>query len=101
MPAFEPGQNHDADRWLAAIVESSNDAIISFTHDGSIISWNPAATRMFGYSAAEIVGQPLSLLVLPEHVDEHIRIFAHAHQSKSADHVETVWARTMHRSTSS
>ena len=54
-----------ADRHRAAIVESSLDAIIVQALDGRIIDWNPGAERMFGYSAAEAVGQSLSLLLLP------------------------------------
>lgn len=54
------GQAH-----LAAIVESSSDAIVSYTMDGRIRSWNPGAERMFGYSAAEAIGQDAGLLVPP------------------------------------
>ncbi|RIH80951.1 Signal transduction histidine-protein kinase ArlS [Calidithermus terrae] len=52
-----------ASAWLAAIVESSSDAIVSFDLEGRILSWNPAAEGMFGYSAAEVVGQRLERLV--------------------------------------
>jgi len=56
----------------AAIVESSNDAIIGETLEGRIISWNPAAERLFGYSAAEIQGQPISVLLPPDHRAEEL-----------------------------
>jgi PAS domain S-box-containing protein len=54
---------------LAAIVESSEDAIVGKTLDGIITSWNPAAERLFGHSAGEAVGRPLSMLVPPDHPD--------------------------------
>jgi PAS domain S-box-containing protein len=56
----------EAQRFLAAIVESSEDAIISHTPAGLILTWNGAAERVFGYSAGEIIGQHVSLLVPPE-----------------------------------
>ena len=55
---------------LAAIVESSEDAILSKNLDGIILTWNRAAERMYGYSAAEVVGRPISLLVPPERAGE-------------------------------
>ena len=58
---------------LAATVESSNDAIISKTLDGIITSWNAGAERIFGYSAAEIVGQNIGLLFPPDRLDEELQ----------------------------
>jgi len=55
---------------LAAIVESSDAAIIGKTLDGVIVSWNPGAERIYGYKAEEMVGQPISLLVPPDAPDE-------------------------------
>ena len=59
---------------LAAIVESSIDAIISKTLDGRITSWNGAAQSMFGYSAAQAIGQPVQMMIPPERLDEEMRI---------------------------
>jgi PAS domain S-box-containing protein len=55
---------------LAAVVESSPEAIISKTVDGTIVSWNPGAERLYGYSEAEIIGKPISTIVPPGHHDE-------------------------------
>ena len=57
-------------RRLAAIVDASDDAMINKTLDGVILSWNRAAERMYGYSADEAVGRPVSMLAPPEHPDE-------------------------------
>jgi PAS domain S-box-containing protein len=61
---------------LAAIVDSSSDAIIGKTLDGRITSWNGAATAMFGYDAEEAIGQPVQMLIPPEHEAEEMRILA-------------------------
>src|SRR5712692_4168177 len=55
---------------FASIVESADDAIISTTLDGIILSWNPAAERIFGYSLEEVKGRPISILVPQERFDE-------------------------------
>jgi len=65
---------HRASQRLAAIVESSGDAIISQDLEGRITSWNPAAERMFGYAAAEVVGQPVTVIVPPERLTDERQI---------------------------
>jgi PAS domain S-box-containing protein len=63
-----------AERWLAAIVESSDDAILSMSLAGVITTWNAAATRIFGYDTTEAIGQPVSLLAWPGE-EERINLF--------------------------
>ena len=61
-------------RYLGAIVESSEDAIIGKTLDGRITSWNAGAERLYGYAAADVLGQPVSILVPYEYLDEFAKI---------------------------
>lgn len=75
---------------LAAIVASSDDAIVSKTLDGEITSWNAGATRIFGYTAEEMVGQPITRIIPPElHANEK-QILAQLRQGDRIDHYETV-----------
>jgi PAS domain S-box-containing protein len=82
-----------ASEQLATIVESSDDAILSKTLDGRILSWNPGAEKMYGYTAAEAIGQHLSFLFPPEHPDELEEILGHLKQGKRIRHLETVRLR--------
>ena len=75
---------------LAAIVQSSDDSIISRTLDGIITSWNTGAEQLFGYSAAEAVGQHISLIIPPERRMEEQQILSQLRAGKSVDHFETV-----------
>jgi PAS domain S-box-containing protein len=77
-------------RRFEAIVESSDDAIISKTLDGIITSWNPAAARMFGYSAEEILGKPISVLMPVERHDDMEAILGRIRRGERVDHYETV-----------
>ena len=70
--------------WLAAIVESSQDAIIGKDLEGRITSWNKAAERMYGYSAAEAIGKSVSMLIPPERLHEFAAI---GHQLRAGRHV--------------
>jgi PAS domain S-box-containing protein len=75
---------------MAAIVQSSDDAIIGKTLDGIITSWNPAAEGMYGYSAEEALGRPVSFLVPPERPDELMHILEKIRHGDRVDHYETV-----------
>jgi len=74
---------------LVAIVESSDDAIISKTVDGIITSWNPGAEKLFGYTAEEAVGKPVLMIVPPELASEEKEILARVVKGESTDHFET------------
>jgi PAS domain S-box-containing protein len=78
---------------LAAIVESSEDAIISKNLDGIILSWNEGAERLFGYTSEEMVGRPLSMLVPPDYPDDLPAIMARLRRGERIDHYETVRMR--------
>lgn len=78
---------------LAAIVESSDDAIISKTLDGVILTWNRGAERVFGYTASEVVGAKLSLLVPPDRADEVTTILQRVRRGERVDHFETIRRR--------
>jgi diguanylate cyclase (GGDEF)-like protein/PAS domain S-box-containing protein len=79
---------------LAAIVESSNDAIIVKDLNGIITNWNSGAERIFGYRASEIIGRSISLLIPPDRLEEENRIMKLVRRGKLADHFETVrWGK--------
>jgi PAS domain S-box-containing protein len=77
-------------RQLAAIVESASDAIIGRTLDNDIISWNPAAERMFGYTAEEAIGQPASILIPPARADEISQIMEQIKRGGRVEAFETI-----------
>jgi PAS domain S-box-containing protein len=78
---------------LAAIVESSDDAIISKTLDGTITLWNHGAEKVYGYKASEAVGQTMAMLIPPERVAEENNILAAIGRGLSVEHFETMRVR--------
>lgn len=74
---------------LAAIVESSDDAIISKNMDGIITTWNKGAEQLYGYKAEEVIGKPISILMPPEKKDDFPMIMRKLKQGKKIDHYET------------
>jgi PAS domain S-box-containing protein len=78
---------------LAAIVESSDDAIISKDLNGIVCSWNKGAERIFGYTADEVIGKPITVLMPPERINEEPGILERIRKGERIDHYETVRRR--------
>ena len=76
--------------WLTALIESADDAIISKTLDGIITSWNKGAQRIFGYTADEVIGKPVTILIPKDHEDEEPAILARLRAGKRIEHYETI-----------
>ncbi len=75
--------------WLSAIAESTDDAIIGKNLNGVVISWNKAAAGMFGFTADEIVGQPITAIIPPERLDEEALILDRVRRGERLVHFET------------
>ena len=80
----------DAPQWLAAIVEHSDDAIIGQSLDGIITSWNKSAERIFGYTASEAIGEPISLLAWPGTEEDMPQLIETIRRGERVDHYETL-----------
>src|SRR6185503_15786133 len=78
---------------FTAIVESSADAIIGKTLEGLITSWNPGAEKLFGYTAQEVLGKSMLLLVPPERSAEELEILTRIARGERVSHFETVRLR--------
>jgi PAS domain S-box-containing protein len=80
----------EAQSLLAAIVASSEDAIISKTLEGRITSWNKGAERLFGYTAGEAIGQSIMMLIPPDQRDQELTILDHIRRGERVHHLEVV-----------
>ena len=79
--------------WLSAIIESAEDAVISKSLEGIIMSWNRGAERVFGYTAEEIVGKSVTLLIPDDHIDEEPAILSRLRAGERIEHYETIRRR--------
>jgi PAS domain S-box-containing protein len=87
--ASEKDRHGERERLLSAVVESSNDAIVTKTLDGTITAWNQAAERLFGFTAAEAIGKPINIIVPPERRAEVQDILARIGRGERIEHHET------------
>ncbi len=79
--------------WLSALIDSADDAIISKTLESIITSWNKGAERIFGYTAEEVIGKPITILIPEGHSDEEPSILARLRAGERIEHYETVRVR--------
>jgi PAS domain S-box-containing protein len=91
--AYQTVVSRDASKQLAAIVESSDDAIISKNLDGIIRSWNQGAERLFGYTAEEAIGKSITFIIPADRLDEEPAILERLRKGERVDHFETVRRR--------
>lgn len=89
----EASRAQEVQNRLAAIVESSDDAVVSKDLNGIITSWNKAAEEMFGYTAIEATGQHITLIIPSDRKDEENEILAHIRRGERVDHFQTVRQR--------
>src|SRR5215204_6167931 len=85
----ERQQLFEVQQQLAAIVDGSDDAIIGKTLDGMITSWNAGATRLYGYTAAEAIGRPISILIPEDQPDELPGILSRLARGERINHFES------------
>ena len=93
LEVTERQRAQEANERLAAVVEYSDNAIISKTLDGTITSWNPAAEKLLGYSASEAVGKSMRMLSPPGRMEEESGILARIGRGEGVEHFETVRVR--------
>jgi len=83
----------EARAYVASIVDSSEDAIIGKTLEGIVVSWNRGAERIFGYTAEEVLGQPVTMLIPPDRSDEEPKNIERLRRGERIEHFETVRRR--------
>src|SRR5690349_9939515 len=95
MKKFDPASQDAAELMnrLGAIVASSDDAIISKTLDGVVATWNEGAARIFGYTAEEMIGKPITVLIPEDRLDEEPEILRRLRAGERVDHIQTVRRR--------
>lgn len=91
--AEERARGEQAAQRLAAIVESSQDAIVAKDLNGVITNWNQGAERLFGYTAEEAVGQPITIVIPEDRLDEEPQILARIRRGEPVEHFETIRRR--------
>ncbi|MDE2371453.1 MAG: EAL domain-containing protein [Burkholderiales bacterium] len=90
LPALDPARSWSYERHCTAIVESSSDAIIGQSLDGAVLSWNPAAERLFGYSEGEMRGQPVDRMVPVDRMAEERQLLERVARGERVATFETV-----------
>src|SRR4051794_33948580 len=75
---------------LAAIIESSDDAIVSKDFNGVIQTWNNGAERIFGWKAHEVIGKSITIIIPPDRLDEEPQILSRLRAGQRVDHFETI-----------
>jgi PAS domain S-box-containing protein len=93
VETIQRGRAEQDMRRLAAIIENSDDAVISKNLDGIIMSWNSGATRLFGYTAQDAIGRPVTMLMPPDRIDEEPGILARIRRGERIEHYDTVRRR--------
>src|SRR5437879_2905901 len=90
LPHKGPTSPEEIQSRVAAIVASSDDAIVGTDLNGIVQSWNAGAERMFGYTAAEMIGEPITRIVPSERLHEETEILERLKRGQRVDHFETV-----------
>ena len=88
-----PASDNLAAHHYRAIIESSDDAILSKDLDGLILSWNRGAERLFGFTSEEAVGRSVTIIIPPDRLDEEPTILEKIHRGERIEHFETVRQR--------